>query len=1355
MAALFVKNLGDLGQARLSYAQFLFEGFSRSLAKNLPNPLHFALNEAASVEKQAPIFLTFKEAEAEEDKEEGQKEEKEEDYEEYEDKDILAIKRRIGKIEEQEKEEEQKSIALAASFYFNELKFGMPTNASYVYAQHARTYSVKLFLPYEYYYPARCFLLPADGVWTDNLKLSPYNERMKKCVRKEYIRLTKKYTDAQARAKIQDLYFFEKDILFIGEIPLMTGEGSFVINGVERVIVSQLLRCPGVYFKKRPGKAKDKQNYYGATILSSNGRWTEVLLRKHEKPHLGPYLDIPRFEPEKPEPGALFGIASYVVPEEEEEEEAISLNEGEVRVHDERIMGEEEDESKKDFSYIKTDEDEELEEEKRKKKIEKRVEKLEEKVESVEEKIKPAEEKVKPAEEKIKPVEEKIKLLKKKVKKLDPKEQKKIIAKQQKIDSTIAEYLEGITRKKRKKVKQVKKTKAEAEEARANKELLNELESIQKAREAEEAKLSLYQMLELFHVDRNYIRTKLRYPENYDAYCLVNPFSIHEMNDNVPQNMKKLEDFEKEMEILYRWGRLDVGILGRARLNQKFHSALPDKYTKLGLEDLCGIINGLLDLDHGVGTVDDLDHFKYKRVRQIGDIFQEKCNAILRVHHRTDFEAILYGESEDDEEEEEMLLRILAIAEKRDPDAPRKTLEDFIKEVALASPRLKNGHVPKPEIKKTKNQKAQEKAPAKEKPTKKGKKKKITVPELAQVLLQRAIRMNKPIQTKGKRVNEELDEDLFDMLEREELNGEMKEDLMPLTDKLEAKMNWELKSVWEKIVPPSNPAENILAFRRTILDILSLRSYPTISSLIRKLYECPMATQEFKLFFTTSEISQYFDQVNPLASLTHKRRVTVLGPQGLKRDRIANAIRDIQPSQYGRICPVETSEGKNAGVVTSLSLLSRIDQHGWIQTPYFYVNDGYVYNANSPIFLDPGKEAQARTSFESTGLTHEREISSDYLSVKEDYIFSSCKKEDIDFLIVTPLQIIAAGTGLIPFLEHNDANRVLMGSNMQRQAVPLLYTQKAIVGTGHETSILQHSAMVLKARLPGYVVRANGLIIEIVEEAFQQKMIYLLDKFRRSNQETCMNQKPLVWPGEYVEARQIIADGPSTNDGELALGRNLIVAYMPWEGYNYEDAIVISQRLVDQDCLTSIHIHTCQTRIERTENGQPEELTDTPPYTTASIRRHLVSKGDLAGIPKIGSYVLEYDLLIGKKKTEWVEKNSQEEFLTLIGTLSAPESVEEMTHATKKRSRQVQENDFQRHENEYSPDFSRKYTENVPNFYLALVHFYSEQGRRTFELSENGNEEVIPMKKKNQNEIPIEKGTKGLLKSTDFLQQIV
>lgn len=383
-------------------------------------------------------------------------------------------------------------------------------------------------------------------------------------------------------------------------------------------------------------------------------------------------------------------------------------------------------------------------------------------------------------------------------------------------------------------------------------------------------------------------------------------------------------------------------------------------------------------------------------------------------------------------------------------------------------------------------------------------------------------------------------------------------------------------------------------------------------------------TSAIKEFFKTSQLSQYMDQVNPLSELTHKRRISVFGPNGLKRDHISTVIRDIHPSQYGRLCPIETPEGQNAGLITSPAMFGRIDSLGWIQTPYFLLKDETLYSNQTPIFLNPEQESKTRIAFADISIDSEHKIKDEYISVKENYSFSVKKLNQVNFVTTSPLQIISLATSLIPFVEHDDANRALMGSNMQRQAVPLIYTQKPIIGTGLESAAILDSGLVIKNYCEGKVIHSSATSIKI-EDLSKQKIIYYLRKYYRSNQETSINQRPIVWSGESVFSNQIIADGPCTNDGELSLGRNLIIGYMPWEGYNYEDAIVINERLIYEDCLTSIHIEEYETNLNYSVSGS-EKLTNHLPHLTNHIRRHLNEDG----IVQIGSYVKEHDILIGK-----------------------------------------------------------------------------------------------------------------------------
>ena len=407
-------------------------------------------------------------------------------------------------------------------------------------------------------------------------------------------------------------------------------------------------------------------------------------------------------------------------------------------------------------------------------------------------------------------------------------------------------------------------------------------------------------------------------------------------------------------------------------------------------------------------------------------------------------------------------------------------------------------------------------------------------------------------------------------------------------------------------------------------------------------------TSTVRDFFKTSQLSQFMDQINPLAELNHKRRISVFGPNGLKRDHISVVIRDIHPSQYGRLCPIETPEGQNAGLIMSSSMFGRISSLGSIETPYFLMEKGIVFSEKTPIFLNPEQESETRIAFGDVSLSKTKKVNTEYISIKENNLFSVKKIEDVNFITTSPIQIVSLATALIPFLEHDDANRALMGANMQRQAVPLLYTQKPLIGTGLESACILDSGMLIKSYSEGFVEFSSASSIKI-RDLGNQTITYYLRKYSRSNQETCINQRPIVWPGEKVYSGQIIADGPATNDGELAVGKNLTIAYMPWEGYNYEDAIVLNERVILEDYLTSIHIEEHETTFSYSIIGK-EKLTKDLPHLTKYIRRNL----DACGIIKIGSYIKEHDILIGKLTPCEEDSSSEAKLLRVLYNVKKP-----------------------------------------------------------------------------------------------------
>lgn len=389
-----------------------------------------------------------------------------------------------------------------------------------------------------------------------------------------------------------------------------------------------------------------------------------------------------------------------------------------------------------------------------------------------------------------------------------------------------------------------------------------------------------------------------------------------------------------------------------------------------------------------------------------------------------------------------------------------------------------------------------------------------------------------------------------------------------------------------------------------------------------------------KEFFGSSQLSQFMDQTNPLAELTHKRRLSALGPGGLTRERAGFAVRDIHPTQYGRICPVETPEGPNAGLIGSLATYARVNPYGFIATPYYRVENGRVFKDQDHVYLTADEEDDMRVAPGDVATDEDGYILGETIAIRYRQEFSTCNPDEVDYVAISPLQIVSVATSLIPFLEHDDANRALMGSNMQRQAVPLLRPERPLVGTGLEAQAARDSGMVVVSRTHGIVTYVDANEVRVrVEEGENglyapepgEEIVYKLQKYQRSNQDTCLNQRPLVYAGEDVVPGQVLADGSSTEGGELALGQNVLVAYMPWEGYNYEDAILISERLVYDDVYTSIHVEKFEIEARQTKLG-PEEITRELPNVGEDALRNL----DERGIIHIGAWVEAGEILVGK-----------------------------------------------------------------------------------------------------------------------------
>ncbi|MDR1930928.1 MAG: DNA-directed RNA polymerase subunit beta [Treponema sp.] len=387
-----------------------------------------------------------------------------------------------------------------------------------------------------------------------------------------------------------------------------------------------------------------------------------------------------------------------------------------------------------------------------------------------------------------------------------------------------------------------------------------------------------------------------------------------------------------------------------------------------------------------------------------------------------------------------------------------------------------------------------------------------------------------------------------------------------------------------------------------------------------------------KEFFGSSQLSQFMDQVNPLAELTHKRRLNALGPGGLSRERAGFEVRDVHYTHYGRMCPIETPEGPNIGLIVSLANYTRVNEYGFLETPYRKVVNG---KATSKIeYLSAMDEDRYYIAQASAKLRDNGSFSDDQVSCRRQGDYTTRTPEDLQYMDVSPKQIISVSASLIPFLEHDDANRALMGSNMQRQAVPLIFPEAPRVGTGMEGKCAYDSGVLVKAKRGGTVIRVTSGEITIKPDnkanpGFQTTPegmdLYRLVKFQRTNQDTCYNQRPIVKLGEKIAAGQVIADGPATRDGELALGRNILVGFMPWNGYNYEDSILISQRVVKDDMFTSIHIKEFITEVRETKLG-PEKITRDIPNTAEKSLDNL----DAEGIIRVGAKVFSTDILVGK-----------------------------------------------------------------------------------------------------------------------------
>jgi DNA-directed RNA polymerase subunit beta len=418
----------------------------------------------------------------------------------------------------------------------------------------------------------------------------------------------------------------------------------------------------------------------------------------------------------------------------------------------------------------------------------------------------------------------------------------------------------------------------------------------------------------------------------------------------------------------------------------------------------------------------------------------------------------------------------------------------------------------------------------------------------------------------------------------------------------------------------------LLRMERAIRERMSSVEIDTVMP--HDLINAKPAAAAVREFFGSSQLSQFMDQTNPLSEITHKRRLSALGPGGLTRERAGFEVRDVHPTHYGRICPIETPEGPNIGLINSLATYARVNQYGFIETPYRTVTDSRV--TGEVRYISAMEEGRYTIAQANAELDKNSKFLEELVPVRRQGDFGLARPEDIDLIDVSPKQLVSVAAALIPFLENDDANRALMGSNMQRQAVPLVKAEAPYVGTGMEAIVARDSGVVIMAKRSGVVdqVDAQRIVIRANEESESTQSnvdIYSLLKYQRSNQNTCINQRPLVAVGNTVQAGDIIADGPSTDLGELALGRNVLVAFMPWNGYNFEDSILISERIVKDDVFTSIHIEEFEIMARDTKLGQEEITRDIPNIGEESLKNL-----DEAGIVYIGAEVSPGDILVGK-----------------------------------------------------------------------------------------------------------------------------
>jgi DNA-directed RNA polymerase subunit beta len=498
--------------------------------------------------------------------------------------------------------------------------------------------------------------------------------------------------------------------------------------------------------------------------------------------------------------------------------------------------------------------------------------------------------------------------------------------------------------------------------------------------------------------------------------------------------------------------------------------------------------------------------------------------------------------------------------------------------------------------------------------------------------------------------------------------------------------------------------KGFLKLRRTVQERMSIRDQEDMTP--RTLINPKSVSAAIEYFFGRSELSQVVDQTNPLAQLTHERRLSALGPGGLNRKRAGFEVRDVHISHYGRICPIETPEGTNIGLISSLSIYAQVDDYGFLITPYREVHKRKL--TDKVTWLRADDESTAHLAPADAPVDHQK-ISHDRVIARHSGDFSYTHSDQVEYIDVSPKQMVGVSAGLIPFLEHDDANRALMGSNMQRQAVPLLITEPPIVSTGLEKDVATNSGMVVRSERAGTVTYVDAERIKVDDREF------VLRKFVGLNERTCQNQKPIIKLGQKVKKGQIIADGAGTHSGELSLGRNVLVAFMSWDGYNFEDAIIISERLVKNDTYTSIHIEEFELEIRETKLGKEEFTRDIP-----NVSPKALNNLDENGVVRVGTFVQPGDILVGKVSPKSRSELTPEEKLlhAIFGragedvkndSLEVPSGVEGIVIDTQRFSRRASMSEDERKAiDKEQKDIEHRYTKKIADQFRTLIHELAE-----------------------------------------------